>query len=325
VAASSASFMARHEFLIRRLHSLSGLIPVGAYMCVHLVTNSTLLDSPGTFQNAVYAIHSLGAFLPIVEWTFIFLPILFHAIVGVIIIRGGLPNSSSYPYARNIRYTLQRASGMIAFLFIVWHVFQLHGWFHFESWLEVAKPLGGAQFHPYAAASSVGLALQGVLVQVLYAVGILSCVFHLANGIWTMGITWGVWTSRAAQKRADIACAVFGVLLAAVGLGALGGAATVDVEEAKAIEDKIYNAKLAAGEINPNPHKRGDHADHGPAAAPVGDEPAAEMATSLTRPATSDSPQQVSSDSEPSAELSEPSEVTSPTQSSTVDSDPSSR
>ena len=325
MAASSASFMARHEFLIRRLHSLSGLIPVGAYMCVHLVTNSTLLDSPGTFQNAVYAIHSLGSFLPIVEWTFIFLPILFHAIVGVIIIRGGLPNSSSYPFARNVRYTLQRASGMIAFLFIVWHVFQLHGWFHFESWLEVAKPLGGAQFHPYAAASSVGSALQGVLVQVLYAVGILSCVFHLANGIWTMGITWGVWTSRAAQKRADVACGIFGVLLAAVGLGALGGAATVDVEKAKAIEDKIYNAKLAAGEINPNPHKRGEHTEHGTEAEPSALTPAAETATSLTRPGRNDSARIVSPPDQLSAEPSEPSEVVSPGHSGTVDTAPSSR
>ena len=285
--ASSASFLARHEFLIRRLHSLSGLSPVGAYMCVHLVTNSTLLDSPGTFQNAVYAIHSLGSFLPVVEWTFIFLPILFHAIVGVIIIRGGLPNSSSYPFARNIRYTLQRASGMIAFLFIVWHVFQLHGWFHFESWLEVAEPLGGAQFHPYRAASTVGLALQGVLVQVLYAVGILSCVFHLANGIWTMGITWGVWTSPAAQKRADLACILFGVLLAAVGLGALGGAATVDIEAAKEVEDRIYQAKLAAGEISPNPHKRGEHHAHEDSEKPSeAAAPATETTTSLTVPAT---------------------------------------
>ena len=285
--ASSASFLARHEFLIRRLHSLSGLIPVGAYMCVHLVTNSTLLDSPGTFQNAVYAIHSLGSFLPVVEWTFIFLPILFHAIVGVIIIRGGLPNSSSSPFARNIRYTLQRASGMIAFLFIVWHVFQLHGWFHFESWLEVAEPLGGAQFHPYRAASTVGLALQGVLVQVLYAVGILSCVFHLANGIWTMGITWGVWSSPAAHKRADLACILFGVLLAAVGLGALGGAASVDIEAAKEVEDRIYQAKLAAGEISPNPHKRGEHHAHEDAEKPAETAaPATETTTSLTVPAT---------------------------------------
>ena len=40
-APSSAGFLARNEFLLRRLHSLSGLIPVGAYMVVHLLTNAT--------------------------------------------------------------------------------------------------------------------------------------------------------------------------------------------------------------------------------------------------------------------------------------------
>ena len=63
----------------------------------------------------------------------------------------------------------------------------------------MAEPYGGAEFHPYSAASTAGLALQNVVVAVLYAVGILACVYHLANGIWTMGITWGVWTSPPAQ------------------------------------------------------------------------------------------------------------------------------
>src|SRR6186997_3187330 len=107
--------MARHEFLIRRLHSLSGLIPVGAYMVVHLLTNASVVDSPNAFQRAVYQIHSFGGLLPAIEWIFIFIPILFHAIIGVVIIRGGLPNSGTYRYGKNIRYTLQRATGMIAF------------------------------------------------------------------------------------------------------------------------------------------------------------------------------------------------------------------
>jgi succinate dehydrogenase / fumarate reductase cytochrome b subunit len=103
-------------------------------MCIHLLTNASTLDSSATFQRAVYQIHSLGSLLPLVEWVFIFIPILFHGIIGVVIIRGGLPNYGSYKYTSNLRYTLQRASGMIAFAFIMWHVFQMHGWFHFEAW-----------------------------------------------------------------------------------------------------------------------------------------------------------------------------------------------
>lgn len=259
-----ASFLARHEFLVRRLHSLSGLIPVGAYMVVHLLTNASVLNSAATFQGAVYQIHSLGKLLPLVEWTFIFIPILFHAIIGVVIIRGGMPNTGSYAYTSNIRYTLQRATGMVAFLFILWHVFHMHGWFHFQAWLAVAEPLGGARFSPYNAASSLGAAMSGFVAPILYAIGLLSCVFHLANGLWTMGITWGVWVSPAAQKRANAVCVVFGVGLAAVAFSALGGAINIDPDEAKIVEDRMYKARILSGELDEaaSEHKRSHDAAH---------------------------------------------------------------
>jgi succinate dehydrogenase / fumarate reductase cytochrome b subunit len=255
------SFLARHEFLIRRLHSLSGLIPVGAYMVVHLATNASVLGGPGAFQSQVYKIHSLGPLLPLVEWTFIFIPILFHAIVGVAIVAGAVPNTTSYPYGANWRYAMQRVTGMIAFVFIGWHVFHMHGWFHGEGWLtNVAEPYGGGLFRPYNAASSAGLALQSLVVAGLYAVGVLACVFHLANGIWTMGITWGVWTSPAAQRRALWVCGVFGVLLGAVGLSALGGMRAVGsgeaLDEARQVENRMYEHRIEAGDVTPDEHKR---------------------------------------------------------------------
>lgn len=255
---ASSSFLTRHEFLIRRLHSLSGLIPVGAYMVIHLLTNASTLGGGTSFQNAVYQIHSLGPALPFVEWTFIFIPILFHAVIGVVIIRGGLPNSGAYPLQKNIRYTLQRATGMIAFVFIVWHVFHMHGWFHFHLWLEdVAKPLMGAQFKPFNAASSGGAAMQAsLLIPILYGIGVLACVYHLANGLWTMGITWGVWTTPAAQARADKVCIAAGVLVAVVGLGAIAGFESIDVKQAREKEDEMYKFRVEAGLIQPDEHKR---------------------------------------------------------------------
>jgi succinate dehydrogenase / fumarate reductase cytochrome b subunit len=255
---TSPSFLARHEFLIRRLHSLSGLIPVGAYMVIHLITNASVLESVATFQKNVYTIHSLGKLLPFIEWTFIFIPILFHAIVGVIIVGGGLPNTTNYPYASNIRYTLQRATGMIAFVFIMWHVFHMHGWIHDKWWIKnVAERLGGAEFDPYNAASSAGEALQGAVVVIAYVIGILSCVFHLANGMWTMGITWGVWTSPQGQIRARRFCDGFGVLLAIVGLSALVGMWRVGraeaLENAIEVEDKMFKAQVQSGLLEETP------------------------------------------------------------------------
>ena len=256
-AASSRSFLARNEFVIRRLFSLCGLVPVGAYMVVHLVTNASMMAGPAQFQRAVHQIHSLGPVLPLVEWLFIFIPIIFHAVLGVVIIRGGLPNNGSYNYGSNIRYTLQRATGMIAFLFIFLHVFHMHGWIHTEWWLKgVAEPLGGAQFAPYNAASTTAVAFKkSILIPVLYAVGVLSCVFHLSNGIWSFGIRWGIWTSPAAMNRAGKACAAFGVALALASSGAVIGPLLIKVEDATKVEKAMYQAKRAAQEIDENPHK----------------------------------------------------------------------
>lgn len=273
-SSNSQSFLGRHEFLIRRLHSLLGLIPIGAFMTVHLLVNASILDSPGMFQDKVYQIHSLGIALPFIEWGFIFLPILFHGLFGLLIIVGGLANTGHYPYANNVRYVWQRVTGIIAFVFILWHVFHMHGWFHFEAWTDnVVIPLGGAQFRPFSAASTLGQAMHGFVVPVLYAIGVFSCVYHFANGIWTMGITWGLWSSPGGQRRATWIAVIIGAFLAVVGAGALIGAVSVNTSVARDAEDAMYAAKVRAHLIETTPEKRADDArsisstrDDGPAA-----------------------------------------------------------
>jgi succinate dehydrogenase / fumarate reductase cytochrome b subunit len=178
-------------------------------------------------------------------------------------VKGGLPNHGSYAYCSNIRYSLQRASGMIAFVFIFWHVFHMHGWIHADWWMKSVAALGGASFRPYNAASTAALAIQqSPLVPICYTVGVLSCVFHLANGVWTMGITWGVWVSADAQKRANWIAIALGIGLAFVSMGGLSGFWTMDeeaIEQAIQVEDQMYEAKVLAGDVEANSHKRADH------------------------------------------------------------------
>ncbi len=245
---TEASWWTQHEFLLRRLHSLSGLVPIGAFMVTHLLVNASLLNSAATFQTNVYRIHALGRMLWLVEWLFIFLPLMFHGILGLIIIRSGVSNVSGYPYSSNLRYTLQRISGIIAFLFIGWHVFHMHGWIHIESWMRMARNLQGSQFRPMNAASSVVYAMQSWWIVALYAIGILACVYHLANGIWTMGITWGIWTSPAGQRRANWIAGGFGLAVAVVGIAALVGTQVVSLEEALQSEKRM-EAQLAEDRI----------------------------------------------------------------------------
>jgi succinate dehydrogenase / fumarate reductase cytochrome b subunit len=52
-----ASIFGKHEFVVRRLHSLLGLVPIGGFLIFHLATNASVLDGPETFQMRVNIIH----------------------------------------------------------------------------------------------------------------------------------------------------------------------------------------------------------------------------------------------------------------------------
>jgi len=161
---------------------------------------------------------------------------------------------------------MQRATGLIAFLFIGWHVFHMHGWFHNSVWLDnVATPLAGAQFRPYNAASSAALAMQAsFIVPLLYAIGVLACVYHLANGIFTFGITWGLWISPKAQGNAKLATNGIGIVVAVLGILPIVGLTSLkDTQAVRGREDKAYELMVETGEIQPNEHKRlGGHEEH---------------------------------------------------------------
>src|SRR4051812_39448123 len=113
----------RNHFLLRRLHSLTGII-FGGYLVVHLVVNATIAQMGTHFQVQVNKIHELP-FLWAAEWGLIYLPILYHTIYGIWITVTGQPNVDRYGYAKNWFYTLQRVSAIIIVLFMVFHVFAL--------------------------------------------------------------------------------------------------------------------------------------------------------------------------------------------------------
>jgi succinate dehydrogenase / fumarate reductase cytochrome b subunit len=221
MAAAEASndqrgFMARNEFLLRRLHSLTGIVPVGVFLCVHLTVNWTVIFGGQKFQSAVDGIHLLDkiGLLTIVEIVGIFLPILFHAILGVVIWLSGRQQIARYKYGASIRYALQRWTALIAFAFILYHLYHMH-------WL--GKPFGGGDFEPHHhAASSAAQAMQAAWWHApVYLIGITAAVFHFANGIWTFAITWGIAISREAQRRVGYACTAVGFVLAAMAISSL--------------------------------------------------------------------------------------------------------
>lgn len=261
-SSAEPSFLIKHEFAIRRLHSLTGIVPLGLYMCVHLTTNASLLNGPETFQRAVFLIHSPGHLLPLIEWGGIFLPLIFHAVLGVWIAKSGRINSSQYRFASNRRYTWQRWTGMIALVYLFLHVMHLHGGIHAKGWMDAIYGLGFGRFSPYNAGSTLVDAMNlgyGIIWPAIYLVGVLACVYHFVNGLWTAGITWGLWISPAAQQRATKVCVALGVVLTVISLSAWAGAVfpgEEDVAEMRAVEDRMYEAGVEAGTVPAMEHKR---------------------------------------------------------------------
>ncbi len=153
-----------------------------------------------------------------VEIVGIFIPLAFHILIGIKIVTTAKNNTSIYKYRANIRYTLQRTSGVIATLFILYHLYHMH-------W--IGKPLsfmGGAQFDPHDASASAAAAIQlHWIIAPIYALGVISTVYHFANGIWTFLITWGITVGQRAQRVAGGMCAALGVVLCIVGLAAVSG------------------------------------------------------------------------------------------------------
>lgn len=213
---SSAPLLARgierYHFALRRLHSLTGIVPIGVFLVEHLLTNfGYLVGGSAKYEHDVGLIHQIP-WLGLVEWVFIFLPIAFHAFYGFFITLTGKSNVRTYPYGGNIRYTLQRIAGLVAFTFIVIHLLK----YRFNFLLP-----GGWHFTAAEATEITIHGLRNPWVVGFYVVGIVAAAYHFANGIWTALITWGVTLGPKAQYRAGWLCAVIGVVLGVMGLGSL--------------------------------------------------------------------------------------------------------
>ncbi|MBU1699361.1 MAG: succinate dehydrogenase [Candidatus Eisenbacteria bacterium] len=206
----SSTVIDRH-FALRKLHSLLGLIPIGAFLMFHLFENSLAPKGAEYFtEHVVYKISHMR-FVTIMEVCIIALPILFHGIYGVIMWFQGRANVGRYGYFRNWMYTLQRYTGIITFVFILTHVW--------ETRMQVL--LGNlAKEGLYAKMAQI---FSTPLGSIWYAIGILCAVYHLTNGLWLMGITWGITIGPRSQKISSCIFAVVGLLLLALGGQALLG------------------------------------------------------------------------------------------------------
>ena len=200
-------------FILRKLHQLTGIMPLGFFLLEHFYTNSKALTGAADFNSAVKDLQSIPYIL-FVEICGIFIPLIYHAVYGMVITVEMRPNNLYYPYARNWFYTVQRLTGFILFFFITFHVLNFRfGLIPGLNTLSVAQ-------HPDQAFGVVAREFRIVPIFIVYVVGITATVWHLANGIWLFMVDWGITIGERAQKITGYACLAFGIFLLAVGINA---------------------------------------------------------------------------------------------------------
>jgi succinate dehydrogenase cytochrome b subunit len=195
-----------YSFLLRRLHSISGIVPVGAFLLEHvLFSNATAINGPEAYAAQVKFLGSLPLVVAL-EAFGIWLPILFHALYGFFIWYRGETNVASYPWQGNWMYTLQRWTGAIAFAYIGWHVWHLR--------------FAGIDLHAHPAASFGKVQAELVIAWQLafYVVGLLAASWHFAYGIWLFCAKWGITVGEKAQQRLLALCLLFFLTMSGVGL-----------------------------------------------------------------------------------------------------------
>jgi succinate dehydrogenase / fumarate reductase cytochrome b subunit len=195
----------RH-FLLRRLHSLSGLIPIGVFLLEHFFTNAKAQYGPEAFNTAERELWSIP-YLWAAEIFLIAVPILFHGIYGLFITYEGAilrPAPGYHVRYRNLAYVFQRISGVVVFAFILFHV-----WNTRLQWL-----LGGAEptydyMKAYLAPGSVKL---------FYVIGVVCACYHFANGLFNFAAKWGLTVSARSQDRMVAASVAVFLVMSAVGV-----------------------------------------------------------------------------------------------------------
>lgn len=195
----------QNQFYLRRLHSLLGVIPLGAFLLVHLMVNHQATQGVEAFNKAAGFMDSLP-FLYALEFIMIYIPILYHAIYGIYIAFTATHNIGHYSYTRNWLFLFQRISGLLTFLFVMIHL-----------WQTRIQKLFGEEVN-YDMIHDI---VTNPFWLIFYIVCIIAVVFHFANGLWSFLVTWGILQSPKSQSVFTWISLIIFIVVSYIGISAI--------------------------------------------------------------------------------------------------------
>jgi succinate dehydrogenase / fumarate reductase cytochrome b subunit len=188
-------------FVRARLGSLLAFAPLGVWTLLHLWNNLSAFQGPEAWEKSVTTYsHPVAQLLTGIV---VLLPLMLHTVWGVMRLLTTKPNNVRYGFFANLRYALQRASAVGVLLFLGAHIWlaMLHPRFvegHAEPFSDIAHEM---RHHGPTLA--------------VYLLGTLGVSYHLANGISTFAMGWGLVSSRRGLRNVElVSYGMFAVLLA---------------------------------------------------------------------------------------------------------------
>jgi succinate dehydrogenase / fumarate reductase cytochrome b subunit len=198
---SPAAAVDRRAFVLRRVMSLTGVVPLGVFVLAHLAAMTAALRGPDAFSRALATPSPVRLGL---EATLIGVPLLVHAGVGLAATRSARVNVRAYPYSSNLAWLLQRVTGLVVLAFLVLHV-----WEH-----RVKVLLGQADASDFHYQLVVSLSSTGPLGfpfhACFYLLGVGATAYHLANGLVGFAASFGLVTTRRGLRTLGLVAAALG-------------------------------------------------------------------------------------------------------------------
>jgi len=188
-----------------RVHSLTGVLPLGAYLVLHIFEASAAVDGRQAFADSMSGLG--GGQALILEGLLVLLPLLVHAALGFAIwARPSKEPASTHPSPafRNI----QRVTGVLVLVFLAFHL--AHTFV-----LEMNGADAGALYDRLRIDMGTPLHL-GV-----YVIGTAAVALHLALGLPSAARRFGLVGTEAAQKSARVASAGLAIVLFAMSINAM--------------------------------------------------------------------------------------------------------
>ena len=190
---------------LRRIHSLTGMIPLGVFLVEHITVNAFAIAGPESFRRVAAALGGIPM-VAVIEIAGIALPLVIHSVIGCLIATE-LPQRGSreWPTRREI---VQRATGVLLLPYLIYHVWATrlspdvvkHHADLFEVMRRQVSGAGGFAFH---------------------ATGVILAAWHLGNGLPGFLERWGLARTPPAARAAQRIGGTISATLAIAGVAAL--------------------------------------------------------------------------------------------------------